>query len=190
MVSYVFNSPHLLVQMHQSLNQGSRRREETEMKSSTHLGESAAPAMRRYRACAGGLLLLSIIFLGASSASALPRANLDNCSSNWVNNPGANKCVDQGEQDLSNNSVHTHYVACLSDGSLLCCVDTDAGGQDCATIEDRTLGTRGILEDLQLSATIGGQQSTTSTLSQIQQELKDMKVELDDLKTQCGPQLQ
>lgn len=159
------------------------------MKKPRNTRASAALAMVSNRIMASGLLLLCILFLGVSSASALPIATNAKCNPDWPNNPGADKCVTQEEQDITNNVAHPHYVACTSDGTLFCCVDNDNGGQDCTAIEDATLGTRGILGDLQLDATIGGQQATATGLSQIQQQLKDMKTELDTLlQNQCGQQ--
>jgi hypothetical protein len=133
----------------------------------------------------GTLFLLATLVLGPSPASALPRANVTNCSSSWVNNPGANKCVNEGEQDLLNNRP-VHYVGCLSDGTLFCCVDNAQGGQDCEAIEDKTLGVRSPLADLQLSNELGGVQTTNIVLGQIQNKLDAMKTELDNLNGQCG----
>ncbi len=156
------------------------------MKTPSHISVSAALAMVSNRVVAGGLVLLSILFLGVSSARALPVATLDNCPSNWTNNPGAMQCEQQGEQDIINGVTDNHYVACDGDGTLLCCTGS-AGHQDCQEITDRTLGTRSPLGDLQGSVQFGGLQVTTSLLNQIQQEVQQIKTEVDNLSQQCPP---
>lgn len=157
------------------------------MKKPTHVGESADQAMICNRAWAGGLFLLGILFLGASSASAAPRATISNCPTDWAYNPGAQTCLLEGQEDAI-AGVPPRYVACLSDGSLFCCSNNAQGGQDCVAIEDQTLGTRSPLGDLQASVQFGGLQITTTTLNQLQQEVQDIKNEVDQLYSdQCSP---
>ncbi len=91
---------------------------------------------RSFRAIQGsaaalGVLCLCITLLaGPSPAAALPIATGSQCSSSWVNNPGALNCFIQGEDETRTGAKHPHYVACAG-GDIFCCKDDDHGNQDC-----------------------------------------------------------
>jgi hypothetical protein len=77
-----------------------------------------------------GLSCLAVPALAPGAAWALPIASGANCSSSWVNNAGAMACFIQGEEETRAGFKHPHYVACAG-GDIFCCVDNDAGAQDC-----------------------------------------------------------
>jgi hypothetical protein len=104
---------------------------------------------------AGAMLALAVI--GTQPAIALPKpASGSNCSSDWVNNPGAMQCFIQGENDVHAGVAHPHYVACLA-GETYCCVDNNHGGQDCES-QARTTGGKVGLAAL-LKAVLAAQQA-------------------------------
>jgi hypothetical protein len=76
------------------------------------------------------LCALAAAALAPLPARALPIASGANCKSDWVNNAGAMACFIQGEEEIRNGVAHPHYVACAG-GDIFCCVDNDAGHQDC-----------------------------------------------------------
>jgi len=65
-----------------------------------------------------------------SPAHALPPASGSKCDSSWVNNAGAMACFIKGEDESHAGVRHPHYVACVG-GDIFCCVDNDAGHQNC-----------------------------------------------------------
>ena len=79
-------------------------------------------------AAVAGLIAGSAV--APTSAWSLPIASGANCSSSWVNNAGAMACFIQGEEETRAGFRHPHYVACAG-GDIFCCVDNDAGAQDC-----------------------------------------------------------
>ena len=90
--------------------------------------------MLRLRDTASGAGAISLILtawaFGAPPAAALPIATGSQCNSNWVNNAGAMQCFIKGEEETRAGVRHPHYVACAG-GDVFCCVDNDAGNQDC-----------------------------------------------------------
>jgi hypothetical protein len=40
-------------------------------------------------------------------------------------------CFIRGEEESRSGARHPHYVACTAAGEVFCCVDNDAGAQDC-----------------------------------------------------------
>ena len=78
-------------------------------------------------AVAMGLLCTSI---APTPARALPPATGSKCDSSWVNNAGAMACFIKGEDESHAGVKHPHYVACVG-GDIFCCVDNDAGHQNC-----------------------------------------------------------
>lgn len=80
---------------------------------------------------AGFLCTLAV----TAPAHALPPATGSKCDSSWVNNPGAMECFIKGEDESHAGVKHPHYVACVG-GNTFCCVDNDAGHQDCV-VQDR-----------------------------------------------------
>ena len=75
-------------------------------------------------------LILTAWAVGPLPAAALPIATGSQCNSKWVNNAGAMQCFIQGEEEIHAGARHPHYVACVG-GDVFCCVDNDAGNQDC-----------------------------------------------------------
>jgi|EndMetStandDraft_6_1072998.scaffolds.fasta_scaffold121204_2 hypothetical protein len=75
-------------------------------------------------------LILTAWAVGPLPATALPIATGSQCNSKWVNNAGAMQCFIKGEEETRAGVRHPHYVACAG-GDVFCCVDNDAGNQDC-----------------------------------------------------------
>ena len=78
--------------------------------------------------------LMFAMALAPAPAAAKPIATGSQCNSNWVHNAGAMACFTQGEEEGRNGVSHPHYVACVG-GDVFCCVDNDAGAQDCIAQE-------------------------------------------------------
>jgi len=135
------------------------------------------------RAGVGGLILLAMLVLGASSASALPVASGSKCTADWVNNAGAMACFIQGEEDLRNGVSHPHYVACTSAGEVFCCVDNDRG-QDCEAVK---AGGRPPNETVKLGAILDAQQTTLTLLGRMSAKIDKIESELGDLKRKSAP---
>lgn len=87
--------------------------------------------LRETASIAGAIGVIVTAWAGAAPpAAALPIATGAQCNSKWVNNAGAMQCFIQGEEEIHAGVRHPHYVACVG-GDVFCCVDNDAGNQDC-----------------------------------------------------------
>lgn len=106
-----------------------------------------------------------------TSAHAMRPASGSNCSSNWVNNEAAMQCFIQGEEETNHGTAHPHYVACLPNGELLCCVDNNHGGQDCEGVQ--ASGRASLAQ--QLKAILNGQMVMMETMRQLSDQVRDLK---------------
>jgi hypothetical protein len=98
---------------------------------------SNGAALSAAAATAGFLVVLLTTALGAAPAAALPPVTGSGCTTSWVNNAAAMACFIQGEEDAGKGVAHPHYVACVPNGgTIYCCVDNDAGNQNCEAVSD------------------------------------------------------
>jgi hypothetical protein len=130
--------------------------------------------------------VFAALVLASSPASALPPASGSNCSSDWVNNPGAMSCFIQGEEDRRNGVAHPHYVACTKSGEVFCCQD-DARGQNCEAV--KTSGVNHLLSTIvaMQGQLLNTQQKTITDLQGIIASLDNLTIKLDDLRYACAP---
>jgi len=132
-----------------------------------------------------GFALLSVLVLNSWPARALPRpASGSNCKPDWVNNAGAMACFIQGEEDVRNGVTNPHYVACLSNGEVLCCVDNNHGGQDCEAAKE---GGRPAGENAKLGAILQAQQTILTTLARMSAKLDKLEHKVGELNRKPSP---
>ncbi len=106
-----------------------------------------------------------------TSAQAMRPASGSNCSSNWVNNEGAMECFIQGEDETNSGASNPHYVACLPNGELLCCVDNNRGGQTCDGIA--AAGRASLAQ--QLKAILNGQMVMMETMRRLTDQVQQLE---------------
>ena len=134
----------------------------------------------------GGLLLLSILVIGSSSAMALPPASGSKCSSNWVNNEGALDCFIQGEDETNNGVSNPHYVACTNDGDVMCCQDDAKGNQTCH-LADAVVKSGPSIQVRQIAAILSAQQTTLIMMNKLSKKVETLNTKMEEMNGKAAP---
>jgi len=134
-----------------------------------------------YSARVGVLALLSILVLGSSPVSALPKiASGSNCNSNWVNNSGALDCFILGEDEGNRGVTNPHYVACSTEGDIFCCVNNKSGDQDCVAV-NAVVEAGPPVQAKQIAAILASQQTTLMMLSRLSNKVDTLNTKVDGM---------